>query len=138
MSLLVRRLGEGERELVKGLRVHPEAERWFSVDWEVAEGESWGLWLEGRLIGWCRMVGRPPILWVSRILIDEPYVGLGYGKLLLGRVLEEVGRSWRWREVRAAVHPENGRALRFFMGLGFEALPYAEQVGEVILWRSLH
>jgi GNAT superfamily N-acetyltransferase len=84
------------------------------------------------------MVGRPPILWVSRILIDEPYVGLGYGKFLLGRVLEEVRRSRRWREVRAAVHPENGRALRFFMGLGFEALPYAEQVGEVILWRSLH
>jgi GNAT superfamily N-acetyltransferase len=137
MSLLVRRLGEGERELVKGLRVHPEAEQWFSVDWEVREGENWGLWLEGRLIGWCLMVGRPPSMWVSRILIDEPYVGLGYGKFLLRRVLEEVGRSWRWREVRAAVHPENGRALRFFMGLGFEALPYAEQVGEVILWRSL-
>jgi hypothetical protein len=51
MSLLVRRLGEGERELVKGLRVHSEAERWFSVDWEVGEGGELGI-VVGRTAHW--------------------------------------------------------------------------------------
>jgi len=136
MALQVRRLGANELELLSALRLAPEARSFFPDDWS-GEGEDWGLWLDGRLIGWCRLVGRPPILWISRILIDADYVGLGYGKVLLERVLGEVRRLRRWREVRAAVHPDNVRALRLFEGSGFEMLSYEESVGEIVLRKSL-
>lgn len=136
MALRVRRLRADERDLIGSLRVAPEVESFIPRVWD-GEGEDWGLWLDERLIGWCRVVGRSPVLWVSRVLIDADYVGLGYGSVLLERVLGEVRRLRRWREVRAAVHPENVRALRFFEGLGFEALSYEASVGEVILRKSL-
>jgi len=132
----VRRLRANELELLSSLRLTPEASSFFPEDWK-GEGDDWGLWRDGRLIGWCRLVGRPPILWVSRILIDAEYIGLGYGKALLERVLGEARRLRRWREVRAAVHPDNIRALRLFEGSGFEALSYEESVGEIVLRKSL-
>jgi L-amino acid N-acyltransferase YncA len=57
--------------------------------------------------------------------------------MLLAEILSEVGRTRRWQEVRAAVHPKNERALQFFMKQGFEPLPYAPEVGEVILRKAL-
>ncbi len=138
MDLWVRQLRADELTRLEKLQIGAEAEPFFSLDREdVSGGEDWGLWLGAELLGWCRIVGRPPILWVSRILIDTPYRGLGYGRLLLGRVLSEVGRTRRWREVRAAVHPENERAVQFFTSQGFETLPYAQEVGEVILRKRL-
>ncbi len=138
MDLWVRQLRADELTRLEKLQIGAEAEPFFSLDREdVSGGEDWGLWLGAELLGWCRIVGRPPILWVSRILIDTPYRGLGYGRLLLGRVLSEVGRTRRWREVRAAVHPENERAVQFFTSQGFEPLPYAQEVGEVILRKRL-
>lgn len=136
MALLARRLRPNELELLNALKLTSEASAFLPED-RKGEGDDWGLWLDERLIGWCRLVGRPPVLWVSRILIDADYMGLGYGKVLLQKVLEEIRRLRRWREVRAAVHPDNVRALRLFEGLGFEALSYEEAVGEIILKRSL-
>jgi len=138
MTLWVRRLRADELTQLKKLQIGAEVETFFSLDLEEASGgEDWGLWLDGELLGWCRIVGRPPILWVSRILIDAPYREVGYGRMLLGEILSEVGRTRRWQEVRAAVHPKNERALQFFIKQGFEPLPYAQEVGEVILKKKL-
>ena len=137
MALLARRLSANELELLEALKLAPKAKTFLPEDYWEGEGDDWGLWLGEQLIGWCRLVGRPPVLWISRILIDADYMGLGYGRVLLEKVLEEIRRLRRWREVRAAVHPDNVRALRLFEGLGFEALSYEEAVGEIILRRSL-
>ena len=136
MALRARRLEANELGLLRVLKRAPEARSFFPEDWE-GKGEDWGLWLDRQLIGWCRLVGRPPVLWISRILIDADYMGLGYGKVLLEKVLEEIRRLRRWREVRAAVHPDNIRALRLFERAGFEALTYDPSVGEIVLQKTL-
>jgi len=138
MDLWVRRLQAGDLALLQKLDIGSDAEAFLSL--EQGEGprvEDWGLWVGTTLVGWCRIAGRPPVLWVSRILIDAPYRGLGYGRMLLEKVLSEVSRTRRWQEVRAAVHPKNERALQFFMSRGFEPLPYVQEVGEVILRKKL-
>jgi len=136
MALRARRLEANELGLLRVLKRAPEARSFFPEDWE-GKGEDWGLWLDRQLIGWCRLVGRPPVLWISRILIDADYMGLGYGKVLLEKVLEEIRRLRRWREVRAAVHPDNIRALRLFERAGFEALTYDPSVGAIVLQKTL-
>lgn len=101
------------------------------------ESQDWGLWVGGELVGWCRLTGRAPLVWVSRVVIAPAYRGQGYGYTLLREVLTKLRRYRRYREVKAAVHPDNLPAKRLFSRLGFEALPYEALVGEIVFRLAL-
>ncbi len=103
----------------------------------VREKQDWGLWLEAELVGWCQLAGRPPALWVARVIIAPAYRGQGCAALLLREVLTTLRRHRRYREVKAAVHPDNLAAIRLFRCLGFEASPYEAAIGEVIFRLTL-
>ncbi len=135
--LSIRPLRPEEWPLVAQLRISETAQAYLSSDWLnealAPHMQDWGTWIEDQLIGWCRLVGHPPTLWVGRILIDAPYSGLGYGTTLLRTVIGATRRYRRYEELRAAIHPENVIAMRFFQKMGFERLPYEEVVGEVVM-----
>lgn len=99
--------------------------------------QSWGIWQGDTLLGFIEVAGTPPRLWISRIWVDANYQSLGYGRAGLLALIRELRRSARIAELRAAVHPENFPAQRLFERTGFEKLPAADPLGEIIYTLSL-
>jgi len=97
----------------------------------------------GRVVGWCRVFRDPSgekgdAAGTSASIglgLLPGYRGLGYGKTLLQRALGwAAGQGLRY--VWLATRPENERAVRLFLKLGFR--PTGEWVGqEQVMIRSL-
>lgn len=133
-DLIVRVLLPEEESLILTLQRDAESRRFLpEPNFSVQKVQRWGIWHKGTFIGWVEILGRPPLLWISRIEIDVRYRYQGWGSMALRHILDGCSRSARIKEVRAAVHQENLPALRFFEKMGFEPIGEADFTGEIVL-----
>ena len=63
-----------------------------------------------------------PCIWIEDLYINEPYRGIGLGKLLL----DFIASRYTDCIFRLEVEEENQRAIRLYKKCGFERLPYME------------
>ncbi len=130
----LRRLNSEELTRLSSVQLRPGQEVYAPAP-ELASDiplQSWGLWQGDILIGFIEVAGAPPRLWISRIWVDAAYQSLGYGRAGLLALIRELRRSARIAELRAAVHVDNLPAQRLFERAGFEKLPEADSLGEII------
>ncbi|MCS7189091.1 MAG: GNAT family N-acetyltransferase [Bacteroidia bacterium] len=99
--------------------------------------QRWGLWKDERLVGFVEVVGRPPLLWISRLGVHKTFQGQGYGQQVLEKLIGQLRRNRRIAELRAAVHAENLPARRLFEKLGFSQLSQEAVDNELIYALSL-
>jgi diamine N-acetyltransferase len=82
--------------------------------------DLYGIYLEGTMVGFAMVAYFSLIPWVTRILIDAPHQGKGYGRealaALIYRLLSKPGVS----EIRTTVAMRNATAEYLFHSLGFE------------------
>lgn len=57
---------------------------------------------------------------ICRIMIDHKYQGKGYGKVALGKVIEEIRKIKDCSEIFLSFYPENKIAKRLYEGFDFK------------------
>ncbi len=71
--------------------------------------------------------------WIDRIMIDEKYQGLGYGKRAMLRLMEIVPKEYEVSTIYTSVFKDNKLAYELYLDLGFIATDERDTGGEIIL-----
>jgi len=120
------------------LAVHPEQQRFIADHAPIAaialakayvrpDGMEWlpfAIYADAEMIGLIELayqLGSADQYWVYHFFIDRSRQGKGYGKaafLAFIRLIREQHPSCR--QLNLTVHPENHRAQRLYIGLGFQ------------------
>lgn len=133
------------RQCIK-LKVEPRQERFVASNiYSLAESkfEPWlvpqAIYHDDAMVGFT-MYGRVPgedHAWVMRLMVDQRYQGRGYGRAALLAVIERLRAEPGLREIRISYQPDNERAERLYLSLGFERT--GERIeGEVVARLALH
>lgn len=96
----------------------------------------YGIEFEGDMVGYLMYGEFNGICWISRMLIDEHYQGASIGKEALGQLLRKLKTKPTCREVRTSFDPNNERAKRFFLSMGFEPLSSILDDEWVAVWNG--
>lgn len=69
---------------------------------------------------------------ICRIMIDHRYQGKGYGKIALGKVIEEMKNFKDCNEIFLSFEPENKIGKRLYESFNFK------DTGKIIEWELLY
>lgn len=70
--------------------------------------------------------------WIDRIIIDEKFQGLGYGKKAMKRLIPIVADKYDARIIYLSIVPENAIAYKLYAKLGFKYINERDPEGEFI------
>jgi L-amino acid N-acyltransferase YncA len=71
------------------------------------------------------------------VYVDPAYQGLGVGRLLLGRLIDQATAAGVWT-VQAGVFPENTTSVALHMACGFRVVGRREHLGQLSgVWRDV-
>jgi len=90
---------------------------------------------ENEMVGFA-MYGRDPEtgnFWLVRLMIDAEYQGKGYGKSATQAVIEKLNKEFGCQEIFLSFVPENFRAEKLYLSLGFERTGETDESGEIIM-----
>lgn len=154
VAITIRAVRRGNWREALRLGVHPEQQRFVADSVPIAAivlakayvgaGElTWrpyAVYAEGRMVGLLALAyarGDGGRYWLYHFFIDRAEQGRGYGTRALRRVIAFVAQRYpRCRTLCLTVHPENTRARRLYVRLGFE--PTGEQRdGEPVYARTI-
>ncbi|HEX8636519.1 MAG TPA: GNAT family N-acetyltransferase [Pyrinomonadaceae bacterium] len=71
--------------------------------------------------------------WIMRLMIGAEFQGRGYGKALIGRLIEKIKELPEADEIYLSFVPGNGGAERIYRGAGFELTGETNSDGETIM-----
>ncbi|MEI5907892.1 GNAT family N-acetyltransferase [Bacillus spongiae] len=57
---------------------------------------------------------------ITRLMIDKSHQGMGYGKLALIEIIEQIKRDYENKEIWLSIHPENNHAIYLYKAAGFK------------------
>ncbi len=82
-------------------------------------------------IMWCKKDDDDGFVWIYRLMIDERYQGLGYGKEAMIQALVYLKTISKKRRIRISFEPENSAARSLYASLGFETTGLIEGGEEI-------
>lgn len=74
---------------------------------------------EDEVIGMIALCFSGSVVWISHLMISEPYQNQGYGRAVLKMILEKLRRMKEVQEVRAGVAKSNALGEYLFQSAGF-------------------
>lgn len=107
-----------------GLKEAEEYEQWHPV----------AIYTDATLVGFA-MYGSFGLnfdTWIDRIIIDEKFQGLGYGKKAMKRLIPIVADKYDARIIYLSIVPENAIAYKLYAKLGFKYINERDPEGEFI------
>ena len=105
------------------------------------EAQESALWrplaiaLDGTYIGFT-MYGEfhnPYQVWFDRFFIDERYQGNGYGKAVIGIILDRITKEYNCKEIYLSVYPHNIPAINLYKQMGFVFTGELDTKGEHVM-----
>lgn len=115
-------------ELCLALEITPEQERYVpSVLYSLAQAKfenlfPFGIWFEGKIVGFLMYGGFGNICWINRILVDKQYQGKGIGREAVRQLIQQLRQKRSCQSIRTSYAADNYQAKVFFEKLGFEEL----------------
>ena len=70
--------------------------------------------------------------WIDRIIIDEKFQGMGFGKQAIKQLIEIVSKAYGVNRIYLSIVDENVVARRLYEGLGFEDMDEKDSNGELL------
>ena len=94
------------------------------------DGEYVGFTMYGEFID-------PYRVWFDRFFIDERYQGKGYGKAVIGIILENIAKDYNCKEIHLSVYPHNTPAISLYKKMGFVFTGELDTKGEHVMVLAL-
>jgi len=90
----------------------------------------WVAEFEGEVIGMTGLIPGTDVAELEPMIVSQPFRGLGAGRSLVKRVIEEAIKSGS-RQLKVRPVGRNGQAIRFFHELGFNIIGHIELFQEL-------
>lgn len=72
-------------------------------------------------------------VWLDRLLIDEKYQGMGYGKASMDGLIRRISKEYGCRKIYLSVYENNQTAVKLYKKLGFQAIAERDIHGEQVM-----
>jgi len=116
-------VSEGQQQFVPNVAVSL-AKVYIKPDGEDVEYIPFAIYDENQMVGFIMHAYEEKTTdsyWINGFLIDERYQGRGYGKAALLEMIQWIKqRHPQCEAIRLTVYPENERAKKLYLSLGFQ------------------